>query len=487
MSKNNFPPFKNLNNQYSTPSSNPNSIQTKPESYNKSTNSYIPSNMMYLPHSQNFQVPVNYMIPNQLVGPSYNTYPLLQQVPYGFMSQPLTASSSLVNHPKGQKKLKKSKKDPKEKKQNTDYSKVLKDTEESKIEVKDNNSSSIITSKNNKELKESCENKSMSNQSSYENPKIKQKPDLDKELKFTLSKCQASYISLKKGSQKLQKRLDLVTKIEDFALILGEIIKEDIYLISTSQYGNFFLQKLIAKLSRDSLLECWKVICVKKYDILFDEYGNRVIQCLISQLAEKGEEKAVLDEIIPISSILAFHKYGIFTLQRILESSFFSEKSFLYECLEENFFSLCFHVYGIYLLKRYVLYLSKDGFTPLYNKIIEPYIIPKLDFLSKDKCAHFLILWIIENADSDKLTCIKDLILSQLHSFFVNKFSRSILKETIKTLSTVDQINYLKEIMKFKEISTEMTVEQYVGFFKEFKELITPEEIEANKEVIFHD
>lgn len=246
----------------------------------------------------------------------------------------------------------------------------------------------------------------------------------------------ASQLTVKKGSQKLQKVISSITSEAEISQIYFKLKKENLISIANNQFGNFFLQKFILKLNSYQMKDLWETLMQTKYEILFDEFGNRVMHTLMNELIEIGQFEMILNDIKPLITLLAYQKYGVFTLQKLLENSKVkNEIAFISEFVQESFYSLCCHMNGVYLLKRYVLFALKNGFNFLKNTIIDKYIIPCIDFISNDKYGHFLILWLYEHVKSEDMEEISQLILKRFDKAITSKCSRSVLVQAIKTQS----------------------------------------------------
>lgn len=221
-----------------------------------------------------------------------------------------------------------------------------------------------------------------------------------KVCQFILKKCSdLSYICFYKGSKKLQKLLKTIKNKNEISCIFQEISKLDLVTICTDQFGNYFLQTLISKLGSTELHQLSKYLKQKKYDICLDEYGNRVIQCLLFNQIKYNFNSSFLSEIVEIVEVLGFHKYGCFILQNLLELSSRNkllEFDFLLSYIEENFYSLCCHITGVVLLKKYIIYIKNRFAKKEIDIFLNEYIQQKLPFLSQHKVAHFLIIWITE-------------------------------------------------------------------------------------------
>lgn len=278
--------------------------------------------------------------------------------------------------------------------------------------------------------------KKTSNKSNRTNKTVANSKIPEETQKF-LAKCRLSYLTIQKGSKKLQNRLDCIETKEEISLIFEEIKEIGLLEVSSSQYGNYFLQKLISRLSYQEIFDFWEFAKSKKYQFWFHEFANRIMIALISKLAEFKMQNEIIEFVNPIIESLAFNRFSMFSLVTIIEDPLIVDKGELPRFIEDNFFSLCFHNAGTILLKKYMIYLLKSDYTKEKIKsFTEKHICTHISMLSTVKNSHYLVLWTVKERISNVVECVRKI----KNSIESNDCSKEILIE-IESISKEEKMD----------------------------------------------
>lgn len=382
----------------------------------------VPQNQAYMPNNRYpvYPYPMNPYPQNiQNMGSPYIQYPqnypqvyqpnFYQQQAQQQLNEETLQSMNIINDFSKSSTSSSSIEEVKEKSQKSEKKKKLKKDSKSKDNIKEESKSRKRSSID--------RSKEMSRDNQRERTSTASSPVGDEEslteeeeiLKEMLSKCRYAKLIKQKDSKKLQKLLDKLKLKKSISCIFEAILEEDFCKIASSNFGNYFIQNLLTKITPDEQLTAWKVFSESNKEVFFSEFGNRVIQNLISLLYHNGQKKKITAVLEPMLTSLAYHKYGSFILHGIIEKFDIYDLGFLEAFIEENFYSLIFHINGVVLLKRYIPFLKRKSAN--LAEFLKKYILDKTYFLSQDKYAHFLILWIFDQINpTDRLEFDKKLV-----------------------------------------------------------------------------
>lgn len=209
---------------------------------------------------------------------------------------------------------------------------------------------------------------------------------------------QESY-QIKKKCLQIQEIIESIYSIQDIKNIFNYLLLQDIDKISIGAYSNYFVQSLIKKLDLEDLKKAWNLL--SKFQVMLNEFGNRVVQTLVELMVSHNMQKIVLTKIDEMLTILSFDRYGIFILHQLLKLNLeYSQISFLAEHINEQFNSLVFNINGVVLVKKYFFYLKKNELVEHIRKLYFQRVVPFLYFYMHEKNSSYLILMLIEEFPS---------------------------------------------------------------------------------------
>lgn len=204
---------------------------------------------------------------------------------------------------------------------------------------------------------------------------------------------------------------------------------------ANSKFGNYILQSIIKKLTPEDLISAWENLST--ISIMVSEYGNRVIQLSLDLLLNykiKSYEDIVIASIAKNYDFLAYNKYGTYILQNYLCHRSSPNIESLVNYIEENFYSLSFHVNGIHLIKRYIIHIkdNKEEVTKIFERFVKPYF----PFLIQDKYSHYLVCLMIEEFKhlrkdillhyKENVKCFKDKYLRRVTLLFLELYDEDL-------------------------------------------------------------
>lgn len=395
---------------------------------NTASQQYFPQQQYYMTPSNNMMY-YPYVYPNQF---TYSGYSMSD-----FQNQ--KASSSSISFKKKPREGKIKKKSVRLEKHTIDNKSS--DSEESEHEYIQEKPSKTVVHKKSEDSKSRMKSPHISERSNKytlsikkcEESPIYKKPTntqftkkISEEAEIFLSKCRLNYLVVQKGSKKLQNRLDNIESEREITLIYEKMQEIGLYEVSSSQYGNYFLQKLITRLTFKEVMYFWNYAIRNKYEFWLHEYANRIMISLIMKLLEFKKEKEIQEVVTPMIETLAFNKYGCFTLVMLLENQFISDKAQISNFIKENFYSLSFHAAGTILVKKYMIYLlNSDQTKKRIMSFTEKHICNHIQMLSTVKNSHYLVLWSIKEKISNVVDCFR----KNIDSIESNEFSKDIIAE----------------------------------------------------------
>lgn len=216
---------------------------------------------------------------------------------------------------------------------------------------------------------------------------------------------------------------------------------------SNTKFGNYIIQSLVKKLSAEDLAFAWTSLST--FSIMISEYGNRVIQLSLNLLLDfknKKYEDMIINTISTYYDFLAYNKYGTYILQNYLCHSSSPNIQSLVTFIEENFYSLSFHVNGIHLVKKYITHIK--GNQEEITKIFERFVKPHIQFLMIDKYCHYLVCLFIEEFSYLRKESI--IQLNRQVKSFKDKYSRKVV---LLILELYDEVSSILINIGFKELS----------------------------------
>ena len=165
------------------------------------------------------------------------------------------------------------------------------------------------------------------------------------------------YLKTQKGSILSQDFLDEIDQ-EDLSLLFNNI-SPFISQIMCLEYGNYFIQKLIKKLSIDERLRIYQIIEPNFIEIATNKSGTHTIQSLI-ECANSSIELFALDKLLNINTLLLFldeNAYHII-MKIILEISE-NKRNNLNIFLVMNVDKIAINYYGAFCVNKFI-YKNND-------------------------------------------------------------------------------------------------------------------------------
>ena len=165
------------------------------------------------------------------------------------------------------------------------------------------------------------------------------------------------YLNTQKGSILSQDFLDEIDK-EDLSLLFNNI-SPFICKIMCLEYGNYFIQKLIKKLSTEQRLRIYQIIEPHFIEIATNKSGTHTIQSLI-ECAKSSIELYALDKLLNINTLLLFldeNAYHII-MKIILEISE-KKRNNLNIFLVMNVEKIIINFYGAFCVNKFI-YKNND-------------------------------------------------------------------------------------------------------------------------------
>lgn len=203
-----------------------------------------------------------------------------------------------------------------------------------------------------------------------------------------------SFYKKKKKCILIQKKIEDINDPVILKRIFAELNK-NLAKISIGKFSNYFLQSLFVKLDSEDLKTSWKELT--NYEVMSNEFGNRVIQALVGVLLSKNMQNHIISKLKTMISVLSYDKYGIFVLQSLFIGNLKSgEIDFLTSYINEFFHSLSFNINGVVLLKKYFLYIKKNDDMECLKKLYIQKIKPFFYFLIHEKYSSYLVQMLIE-------------------------------------------------------------------------------------------
>lgn len=322
----------------------------------------------------------------------------------------------------------------------SDHIKIFDHEEETKKEIskKQDRSNHDISHQQNTLLSDDIENLEIKNDNKDENTL------LDPELLLLLS---ATSFQKKKKCLKIQQFIESINDPDMIKEIYTRLATKDLQRISRGKFSNYFTQTLLSKLDIEELKNAWKEL--SKYDVMLNEFGNRVLQVLVDQLISKNQLLIVTGKLRQMISILSYDQYGIFVLQSLFVSDAkTSEIAFLIDYINDFFYSHAFNINGVVLIKKYLLFLKRRNEEESIKNVYIQKIRPFVYFLLHEKYSSYLLLMVIE-----EFTFICEDLFDhiEVEKIMLSEYSSSVLQKLIELSHKVSlnlmyyRINCLKK------------------------------------------
>ena len=172
-----------------------------------------------------------------------------------------------------------------------------------------------------------------------------------------------------KGSVYLQNALSYINKNEISKLLIT--IYPHICYIMCSEYGNYFIQKLIKKLNLKQRLELYQIIDKYFLNIATNKSGTHSIQTLIDTI-QTPLEQVFLDNLLNKNMLLLFNNENSYhIIMKIILSKPENERNNINLFIVSNVEKIIINPYGAYCVNKFIINNSNLNLRFLFIKNIE--------------------------------------------------------------------------------------------------------------------
>ena len=290
------------------------------------------------------------------------------------------------------------------------------------------------------------------------------------------------------GNYFLQVLLDILS-FDNLVKIL-DLFKKDFTSICTCSHGTRVIQKLVEKVSSDSILlnKFINNINMNDLGIIFKSpYGNHIMQKYLITIHSPEHTEFIYNYVCENFMEIARTKHGVCVIQKCVSEGDEKKRAKIYELIMSNFELLIKDQYGNYLI-QYILINTKtkeklEEIMPIIKKIEDNLIYYcKSQFSSNviEKCfendENYVKEYILEYLLSHYKDSIIELLLNPYGIYIIQKALNSNSSYKIKLCEVINEkSNELKNInlndFKYKEIVKIINSSKELGkFFEKSKD-----------------
>ena len=171
------------------------------------------------------------------------------------------------------------------------------------------------------------------------------------------------------GSHFLQKMIKTVTP-SDINLMFS-LLGQNMKCVMCDSYGNYFIQKIIAKCSKAQRLILLTMIEKDFYEIANDISGTHCLQCLVDIMNSKEEEEIIKNVIQNDLLDLAISQNSTHIIQKMIVKQKLSFRQYIVKFCISNFVELSINLNGSAIIKKLIEELSSIQLMQMILSIIE--------------------------------------------------------------------------------------------------------------------
>ena len=243
------------------------------------------------------------------------------------------------------------------------------------------------------------------------------------------------FIATQKGSRTMQKLLEK-TSPENVNLLLQNL-KDHFAYIMQDTYGNYFFQKLIQCCTSEQRIFILTNIKHDFCDISLNASGSHSLQSMIELINIQEEGEIILSSIKGNVLKLSFDSNATHVIQKLILCINESNRSCLNDEIFENFHKFVKDSNGICVIKKFI----KKNQSEELRKLFLDYISKNVIEIVQNPFGNYVIQFIIEEWGYETVKYTLVLVLKNIVSLSMQKFSSNVVEKILLTCENVSEID----------------------------------------------